>query len=144
MKHRVLSIAATGLSVLLLAGVATNPARAQNQTEPAAPPAAAPIMGTPPHTLGSNAPAQPVPAQISRPQTAAVPAGPGQPLTDQSQIGRPTGQRETAALNLLEAHGYGNFTEFHADGANYTATVNNPDGSYAVLINPDSGQVIRR
>ena len=130
MKHGILAFATAGL---LLAGICTNMAWAQ--TAPAAPPAAAPIMGAPPHTLGSAAPAQPTPGQTFLPQTASAPADQDRP---------PAGQRETAALNLLEAQGYGNFTDFRADGANFTATVNNPDGSYAVQVNPDSGQVIRR
>ena len=52
--------------------------------------------------------------------------------------------RMTQALNLLEAQGYGSFSNFKADGANYQATVTQDGQSFTVVINPDSGQVTRQ
>jgi hypothetical protein len=52
--------------------------------------------------------------------------------------------RMTEALNLLEAQGYGSFSNFKADGANYQATVTQNGQSFTVTINPDSGQVTRQ
>jgi Peptidase propeptide and YPEB domain len=52
--------------------------------------------------------------------------------------------RMTEALNLLEAQGYGSFSNFKADGANYEATVSQNGKSFTVVINPDSGQVTRQ
>jgi len=127
MKHGALAFAAASLSGALLAG----PALAQIA------PGAPPVMGAPPHTFNSGdsgtPQAQPPRARVS--QTASVPA-------DQDQVA--SGQRETQALNLLEAQGYGNFTDFRSEGANFTATVSDPNGQYTVMVNPDNGQVIRR
>ena len=52
--------------------------------------------------------------------------------------------RMTQALNLLEAQGYGSFSNFKADGANFQATVDQNGQSFSVLINPDSGQISRQ
>lgn len=52
--------------------------------------------------------------------------------------------RMTDALNLLEAQGYGSFSNFKADGANYEATVTQNGQSFTVVINPDSGQITRQ
>jgi hypothetical protein len=58
--------------------------------------------------------------------------------------GTSAGNRMTQALNLLEAKGYGDFTNFKADGSNFTATVAQNGQHFAVLVNPDSGQVTRQ
>lgn len=52
--------------------------------------------------------------------------------------------RMTEALNLLEAQGYGSFSNFKADGVNFAATVSQDGRSFTVLIIPDSGQIIRQ
>jgi hypothetical protein len=52
--------------------------------------------------------------------------------------------RETKALNLLEAKGYGSFENFHADGKDYSATVNANGRQFQVMIDPDSGNVTNR
>jgi hypothetical protein len=52
--------------------------------------------------------------------------------------------RETKALNLLEAKGYGSFENFHADGKDYAATVNANGRQFQVMIDPDSGNVTNR
>lgn len=52
-----------------------------------------------------------------------------------------TARRETKALNLIEAKGYGSFTNFKADGKDYTATVMRNGHAMTVRVNPDNGQV---
>jgi hypothetical protein len=51
--------------------------------------------------------------------------------------------RETRALNVLEAH-YGQFSDFRADGNQYSAKVSQNGQPVAVTINPASGQVTRQ
>ena len=51
------------------------------------------------------------------------------------------GDRMTNALNLLEAHGYGSFSNFKANGNDFTATVNKNGKDVTVQIDPGSGQV---
>jgi len=55
-----------------------------------------------------------------------------------------TARRETAALNLLEAKGYGDFKDFHADGRNFMATVTQQGRSFTVIINPDLGALTQQ
>lgn len=52
--------------------------------------------------------------------------------------------RMTQALNLLEAQGYGAFSNFKQSGTDFEATVNQNGQSFKVLINPDSGQITRQ
>lgn len=52
--------------------------------------------------------------------------------------------RMTAALNILEAKGYGAFNDFRADGKDYTAAVAQDGHRFTVLIDPDNGQVTRQ
>jgi hypothetical protein len=50
--------------------------------------------------------------------------------------------RETRALNVLEAKGYGgNYTDFQADGSNYSAMVTHNGKTQKVMIDPDAGTV---
>jgi hypothetical protein len=63
-------------------------------------------------------------------------ADPGMPAT-----GDATSHRMTAALNDLEAQGYGAFSNFHPAGAGYAATVDQDGRQFTVMVNPDSGQV---
>jgi hypothetical protein len=50
--------------------------------------------------------------------------------------------RETRALNVLEAKGYGgNYTDFQADGSNYSAMVTHNGKPQKVMIDPDAGTV---
>jgi len=58
----------------------------------------------------------------------------GNPDTSQAR-------RITKALNLLEAKGYGDFTNFRADGSNYQANIVSGGQPLVVTIDPDSGQV---
>ena len=46
------------------------------------------------------------------------------------------GDRATQALNLLEAKGYGNFTDFKADGNNFEATVQQHGKTMNVVVDP--------
>ena len=50
--------------------------------------------------------------------------------------------RETRALNVLEAEGYGgNYTDFQSDGSNYSAMVMHNGNPQKVIIDPDAGTV---
>ena len=51
------------------------------------------------------------------------------------------GRRETRALNLIEAKGYGDYTDFHAAGKNFTAQVDSHGKRFTVVANPDTGRV---
>ncbi len=75
--------------------------------------------------------------------TAAQPAA-AQPSAAVPHQNRAQGDRMTSALNLLEAQGYGSFSNFKQDGQNYAATVKQNGQSFGVVINPDSGQVTRQ
>lgn len=71
------------------------------------------------------------------PALAAIPAG----TTAVDHGARSEGDRMTTALNLLEAEGYVSFSGFRPDGDLYTAMVTQNGRSFAVNVNPDSGQV---
>jgi hypothetical protein len=49
--------------------------------------------------------------------------------------------RMTKALNLLEAQGYGVFSNFKAEGKDYAATVTRTGHTETLRVDPDSGQV---
>jgi hypothetical protein len=50
--------------------------------------------------------------------------------------------RETQALNVLEAKGYGgNYTDFQRDGRNYSAMVMHNGKQQKVMIDPDRGTI---
>ncbi len=49
--------------------------------------------------------------------------------------------RETKALNLLEAKGYASFTNFKPDGRDYAATVAKNGHNMTVRVDPHSGQI---
>ncbi len=50
--------------------------------------------------------------------------------------------RETRALNVLEAEGYGgNYTDFQSDGSSYSAMVMHDGKPQKVIIDPDAGTV---
>ena len=53
-------------------------------------------------------------------------------------------RRETRALNLIEAKGFGDFRDFHADGKNFQAQVTSASKSFNVVVDPDTGQVTRQ
>ncbi|MGH7014782.1 MAG: hypothetical protein ACREEL_11625 [Stellaceae bacterium] len=93
-------------------------------------PVLAQTMGSPPHGLGTPAPAP----MASQPMPAAHP-----PHTAGNT---PAAQRATEALNLLEAHGHANFTDFKPDRQNYSAMVETTNGQRAkVVINLETGDV---
>jgi hypothetical protein len=50
-------------------------------------------------------------------------------------------ERITRALNLLEANGYGGFTNFQPAAGGYAATVTKNGRQMNVTVNPDTGQV---
>lgn len=90
-------------------------------------------LGSPPHALGTSAPSTPAanPTAIKS-ATGAPPA---------ADIGNPESSRATVALNVLEAQGYANFSDFRPDGGMYTALVNDGSQQFRVVINPDTGQL---
>ena len=49
----------------------------------------------------------------------------------------------TRALNLLEAQGYGNFTNFRRAGNDYDATVSQNGKTFPVTVDPATGQITR-
>lgn len=91
-------------------------------------------LGTPPHALGApssnNAPAPPAQATTSAPSVA--------------DLDNPQGARATAALNVLEAQGYADFSEFRPEDGMYTAMVRDGGQRFRVVINPDTGQISRQ
>lgn len=52
--------------------------------------------------------------------------------------------RMTHALNLLEANGYGAFSDFKRDGDDFAATVSQSGTPFTVIVNPDTDQITRR
>ena len=77
---------------------------------------------------------------------AAPPSGPAaasQTMHHQKAVAVQTGaaDRETQALNLLEAKGYGSFTNFRAAGNGYAATVTRDGRTMNVQVDPQNGQV---
>jgi hypothetical protein len=82
-------------------------------------------------------------AQAATPATPAAPAHRAHAMHRASPAS-PEARRETHALNLIEAKGYGEFTNFHADGKNFTASVMSAGKRYTVTVNPDTGQVARQ
>jgi hypothetical protein len=80
---------------------------------------------------------------------AAPPATPAAPMHHARAMHRASpntaeARRETHALNLIETKGYGGFTDFRADGKNFTASVMSAGKHYTVTVNPDTGQVTRQ
>ncbi len=53
------------------------------------------------------------------------------------------GLRATAALNLLEAKGDGQFSNFSRSGRDFTAVVTKEGKTMQVLIKPDSRQIVQ-
>jgi hypothetical protein len=51
------------------------------------------------------------------------------------------GSRDTEALNLLEAHGFGDFKDFHPVGQNFQATATVKGKQVTVMVNPDARTV---
>lgn len=51
------------------------------------------------------------------------------------------GQRATHALNLLEARGYGGFSDFHAVGHDFAAMINQNGKTLQLLVHPGTDQI---
>lgn len=51
------------------------------------------------------------------------------------------GQQATHALNLLESRGYGGFSNFHAVGQNFAATVMQNGKTMHLMIYPNTNQI---
>jgi hypothetical protein len=92
----------------------------------------------------------------SAPAAAAAPAKPALQATTQMSATKPVqhkaiaqrrndmDDRGTTALNLLEAHGYGQIVQFRPDGRNFDATVTQNGQSLQLTVNPDTGQIVHR
>jgi len=92
----------------------------------------------------------------SGPAAAAAPAKPALQATTQMSATKPVqhkaiaqrrndmDDRGTTALNLLEAHGYGQIVQFRPDGRNFDATVTQNGQSLQLTVNPDTGQIVHR
>src|SRR5882757_6603394 len=52
-----------------------------------------------------------------------------------------TENRETKALNLLEAQGYASFSNFKSDGNEYSATVAKNGHTMTVMVDPVNGRI---
>jgi hypothetical protein len=81
-------------------------------------------------------------AQAAVPVTPAAPkpAATSHRYSDTTQQAR----RETAALNLIESKGYGDYTDFRADGRNFSAQVMSHGKRMTVIADPDTGKVTRQ
>jgi hypothetical protein len=95
-------------------------------------------LGSPPHALG--APMPNAPATNLAPATANSTTSPA-PV---AEAVKPGSSRATTALNILEAQGYANFSDFRPDGDMFTAVVNDGGQQFRVAINPDTGQITRQ
>jgi hypothetical protein len=120
----------TGVSGIALAASDTSP----SQSAPAA--AAAPVKPAP---------------QTMAPMAQATPQTPTKMTTTKPMQHKAIAQRRndmddrgTTALNLLEAHGYGQIVQFRPDGRNFDATVTQNGQSLQVTVNPDTGQIVHR
>jgi hypothetical protein len=83
---------------------------------------------------GTAAPSTPVPSTTSAQDAAA--------RHDRRVEAREA--RMTHALNLLEAKGYGDFTNFRADGKNFDATVTQNGKAVNVVVDPDANQITQQ
>ena len=115
-------MAAAALTAALLAGGATA-ALAQTATKP---PATAP-----------NA-AAPAPATTSPAAMAMKPHRVARHARDLS------GDRDTKALNLLEAKGYTGIQQFHPVGKDFEAVVSQGGKPTTVRVDPDAGTILNR
>jgi hypothetical protein len=77
------------------------------------------------------------------PANSAVPGGKATPARPRV-LAPGAEQRITYALNLLEAKGYGDFSDFRQDGKNFTATVSQDGKRFTVMIDPDSRRITRQ
>ena len=80
--------------------------------------------------------------------TAAAPAPAAQQQHRHAKAAMTTNSPEaremTAALNALEADGYGDFSNFKANGSTFTATVTQNGKQFTVQVDPTTGQVTRQ
>jgi len=121
------------LTVTLMTGVSGIALAATDTATPAAQPAAA----APTATAAPAAPAA----------TAAKPAAamPMHRTAMARHYRRDTsGDRDTKALNLLEANGYAQIEQFRADGKHFDATVKQAGKDVQVTVDPDTGQIQRQ
>ena len=103
---------------------------AANSNQPPAP-AAAP---SPAPAAASTA--QAAPAHKAHPKAMAA--------AKREDRADPKEARITNALNLLEANGYGAFSDFKPDGRNFDATVTANGQHFAVSVDPDTNQITRK
>jgi hypothetical protein len=122
----------------------TPPARPKAATTPTAKPAQA-TMAQP----EQNTAAKPAPEAAMRKNTAMKPIKSahrerrrGRGAMRPTMAAERVVDRETSALNVLEAKGYGgNYTDFRRDGSNYSAMVTHNGKQQKVIIDPNAGTV---
>ena len=74
---------------------------------------------------------------------ATLAASGGQLRTVDYQRNDPQGMRATHALNLLEAQGFGQFSNFRRDGDIFSANVTKNGRTTTVLIDPSTNRIQR-
>lgn len=79
---------------------------------------------------------------------AATPAALSHPSSSPAAVRHdkagPAEARMTQALNMLEANGYGDFSDFKPAGTNFTAMVTRNNQHFAVTVDPDTNQITRQ
>lgn len=78
------------------------------------------------------------------PAVAATPPAAKAALAQLRSDNTPPARRETRALNLIEAKGFGDYSDFHAVGKNFSAQVMAHGQKLRVIANPDTGQVTQQ
>jgi hypothetical protein len=130
----------TGVSGIALAASDTSP----GQSAPAA--AATPAKPAPQTMAPMAQAATPTPTKMSTTKMGATKTAATKPMQHKAIALRrdDMDDRGTTALNLLEAHGYGQIVQFRPDGRNFDATVTQNGQSLQVTVNPDTGQIVHR
>lgn len=77
------------------------------------------------------------------PVTATQPMAAPQSKAVSYRRDKPLAERMTHALNILEANGYGDFSNFRANGKNFAATVTEQGKPMSLVVDPNSNQVSR-
>lgn len=124
------------LSAAVLLGSAAV-AFAQTSTEPPKTPAG-------PTSAQTGTTSQPQ----KKPQLAAQPKGRAEPMSKHAAMASRRGERSpasaaraTTALNVLEDHGYRDFSSFRPTGRDFEITANQNGKTVTVVVNPDSKTV---
>jgi hypothetical protein len=87
--------------------------------------------------------AAPPPVTHLKPAAKAMGASSAHRARMVSSDGSARASRITTALNLLEGEGYADFSNFHAAGNAFAATVTQNGKTFQVTVDPDSGRITR-